>query len=110
MLHCGSDAFRIKTPKVQLFISTIFQKLQLKCFHFQQPQQKSAITSEVPNVTKTAKGGHAANSGGNGHRRQELNTGIAPVALQEEMNDIQVRPRPNLTNPGPQVINFQLWC
>jgi hypothetical protein len=30
--------------------------------------------------------------GGNGHRRTTDNTsGIAPVAMQEEMNDIQVR-------------------
>ncbi len=59
---------------------------------------KSALTSEAPSTSKPPPkiGPTAANTGGNGHRRQDLNTGIEPVAVQEEMNDIQVG-QPNLT-------------
>ena len=59
---------------------------------FQKP--KAAITNEASSSNVNKKSGNATdgNNGGNGHsRRQDLNTGIAPVALPEEMNDIQVR-------------------
>jgi hypothetical protein len=60
-------------------------------FIFQKP--KAAITNEASSSNVNKKSGNATdgNNGGNGHsRRQDLNTGIAPVALPEEMNDIQV--------------------
>ena len=37
-------------------------------------------------------GKQSGNNGGNGHRRHELSAGLAPVALPEEINDIQVLP------------------
>jgi hypothetical protein len=55
---------------------------------FQKPKANEACPS---NVNKKSGNATDGNNGGNGHsRRQDLNTGIAPVALPEEMNDIQV--------------------
>ena len=80
---------------IAVIVITKFDQLStFRLAFFQKP--KAAITNEASssNVNVNKKSGNATdgNNGGNGHsRRQDLNTGIAPVALPEEMNDIQVR-------------------
>jgi hypothetical protein len=60
---------------------------------------KAATSSDAPSTVckapnksgnTDASGNNAGNNGGNGQRKHELHAGLAPVALPEEINDIQV--------------------